>query len=52
MPKFLLRPKYARAALTGLTARLLGTETSLPIALTQGGSFELPRNKQLQDEEY
>lgn len=49
--RFILRPSNAGASMNGLTLRLVGKETSLPLALADDGSFTLPRDKQLQDED-
>lgn len=49
--KFILRPRHAGASRAGVTLRLAGNETSLPIAMAEDGSFVLPRDKQLQEED-
>ncbi|MCX7219827.1 MAG: hypothetical protein NTY70_13095, partial [Burkholderiales bacterium] len=48
--KFILKPRNATAALSGVALRLASDAHSLPIALADNGTFSLPRDAQAEQD--
>lgn len=47
--RFVLKPRHASTALTGLSLRIVNDEMSIPVALAADGSFILPRDQAAAD---